>query len=68
VLVVLDGDQKIIAGQRIATNKVATAVDIGVDFLKQNRPPTRNAVTLLAEARSEAKRSGRRVRASAHFE
>jgi hypothetical protein len=61
VLVVLDGDQKIIAGQRIATNKVATAVDIGVDFLKQNRPPTRNAVTLLAEARSEAKRSGRRV-------
>jgi hypothetical protein len=61
VLVVLDGDQKIIAGQRIATNKVATAVDIGVDFLKQNRPPTRNAVTLLDEARSEAKRSGRRV-------
>ena len=32
-----------------------------MDFLKQNRPPERNALTLLAEARSEAKRSRRRV-------
>ena len=39
VLVALDGDQKMIAAQRIATNKVATAVGIGVDFLKQHRPP-----------------------------
>ena len=61
VLVALDGDQKMIAAQRIATNQVATAVGIGVDFLKQHRPPAHNALTLLAEARSEAKRSGRRV-------
>ena len=32
-----------------------------MDFLKQHKPPARNALTLLAEARSEAKRSGRRV-------
>ena len=61
VLVALDGDQKTIAAQRIATNNVATAVDIGVAFLNQNRPPVRNAITVLAAARSEAKRSGRRV-------
>ena len=61
VLVALDGDQKTIAVQRIATNQVATAVGIGVDFLKQHRSPTHNALTLLAEARSVAKRSARRV-------
>ena len=61
VLVALDGDQKMIAAQRIATNPVATAVGTGVDFLNQHRPPARNALTLLAEARNEAKRSGRRV-------
>ena len=39
VLVALDGDQKMIAAQRITTNNVATAVGIGADFLKQHRPP-----------------------------
>jgi RNA polymerase sigma factor (sigma-70 family) len=34
VLVALDGDQKLIEARRITTNPVATAVDIGVDFLK----------------------------------
>jgi hypothetical protein len=61
VLVALDGDQKMIADRRITTNQVTTAVGIGADFLKRHRPPTRNARTLLAEARSDAKRSGRRV-------
>jgi RNA polymerase sigma factor (sigma-70 family) len=61
VLVALDGDQKTIAARRIATKDVAIAVGAGIDFLQQNRPRTRNALTLLAEARSEAKRSGRRV-------
>ncbi len=61
VLVVLNGDRKMIAAQRIAASKVATALDIGVDFLNQNKPLARNALTLLAEARREAKRSGRRV-------
>ena len=61
VLVALDGDQKMIANQRITTNQVATAVGIGADFLKLHRPPSRDALTLLAEARNDAKRSGRRV-------
>ena len=61
VLVVLDGDRKMIGAERIATNKGAAAIGIGADFLKQHRPPARNALTLLAEARSAAKRSGRRV-------
>ncbi len=61
VLVALDGDQKMIADRRITTNNVANAVGIGADFLKQHRLPTRNALTLLAEARTDAKRSGRRV-------
>jgi hypothetical protein len=58
VIVVLDGDRKMIAAQRIATNTGATTV--GADFLKQHRPPALDAVTLLAEAQSAAKRSGRR--------
>jgi hypothetical protein len=61
VLVALDGDQTVIAAQRIPTNDVAAAVGIGFDFLKQHRPPAHNALTLLAEARNDAKRSGRRV-------
>jgi hypothetical protein len=61
VLVVLDGDRKLIAAQRIATNKGAIAVGLGADFLKQNRPSARNALTLLTDARSAAKSSGRRV-------
>jgi hypothetical protein len=61
VLVALDGDKKPIAAQRIATTNVATAVGIGADFLQQHRPPAHNALTLLAEARIAAKRSGRRV-------
>ena len=60
VLVVLDGDQKMIAAQRITTANVASAVSIGADFLKQNRPPSHNAATvLLAEARAPQNESGR---------
>jgi hypothetical protein len=61
VLVALDGDQKMIAAQRLATNPVAAGVDRGVAFLNGHRLPPRNALTLLAEARRDAKRSGRRV-------
>jgi hypothetical protein len=61
VLIVLDGDQKTIAAQRIATKNVATEVAAGADFLKKHRLPARNALTVLAEARNDAKRSGRRV-------
>jgi hypothetical protein len=61
VLVALDGDRKMIAARRIATNPVATAVGNGADFLKQHRLPARDALTLLTEARSAARSSGRRV-------
>ncbi|MDR3623167.1 MAG: sigma-70 family RNA polymerase sigma factor [Paludisphaera borealis] len=61
VLVALDGDQKTIAAERIAVKDVDAAIRAGADFLKQHRPPSRNAPALLAEARAEAKRSGRRV-------
>ncbi|APW61834.1 sigma-70 family RNA polymerase sigma factor [Paludisphaera borealis] len=61
VLVALDGDQKTIAAERIAVKDVDAAIRAGADFLKQHRPPPRNAPALLAEARAEAKRSGRRV-------
>ncbi len=59
VLVALDGDRRTLAAQRIATNDVTAAVGIGVKFLKQRRRPARNALTVMADARSEAKRSGR---------
>jgi hypothetical protein len=61
VLVALDGNQKSIAAQRIATKNVESAVGAGVDFLKKHRLPARNAVTVLSQARNEAKLSGRRV-------
>ena len=61
VLVALDGNQKSIAAQRIATKNVESAVGAGVDFLKKHRLPARDALTLLGEARSDAKRSRRRV-------
>ena len=61
VLVALDGNQKSIAAQRIATKNVESALGIGVDFLKKHRLPARDALTLLGAARSDAKGSGRRV-------
>lgn|GEM_PF-3564385 len=61
VLVALDGDQKTIAAQRVVTGEIADAVKIGDRFLKQHRPPLRDAQILLTEARSDAKASGRRV-------
>jgi Thioredoxin-like len=61
VLVALDGDQKTIAAERIALKDVDAAIRAGAEFLKRNRLPAHNAPALLAEARAEAKRSGRRV-------
>jgi RNA polymerase sigma factor (sigma-70 family) len=61
VLVALDGDQKSIATERIGTKNVESAVGSGVDFLNKHRLPARNALTLLAKARADAKSSGRRV-------
>ena len=61
VLVALDGDQKTIATRRLATTHVASAVDDGMEFLKRHGPPQRDALRLLAEARNQAQRSGRRV-------
>jgi RNA polymerase sigma factor (sigma-70 family) len=61
VLVALNGDQKTIADQRVTAGNPAEALSTGEDFLKQHMPPNRNACRLLAEARKEAKGSGRRV-------
>jgi hypothetical protein len=61
VLVALDGDQKMIAAKRIATKDVAAAVLVGSDFLKGQKPPAHDALSLLAKAREDAKSSGRRV-------
>ena len=61
VLVVLDGDRKTIAAERVATDKMAAAVAIADDFLKRHMPPTRDARALLTAARKEAKGSSRRV-------
>jgi RNA polymerase sigma factor (sigma-70 family) len=62
VLVAMNGDRKRIAVQRVATtDTTAAAVGIGQEFLKRNRPPARDALRLLTDARSEATVSGRRV-------
>ena len=61
VLVALDGDRKTIAARRVATDDMAAAAGIGDDFIKRHMPPTRDARALLADARKEAKGSGRRV-------
>ena len=61
VLVALDGDQKTIAAQRIATQQVDRAVTAVAAFLEQHRPPAQNALTLLADAQDNAKQSARRV-------
>jgi hypothetical protein len=61
VLVALDGERKV-STRRIATKSINDAVGAGRGFLKQHAPPSRNAQTLLTDARDEARRSGRRVR------
>jgi len=61
VLIALDGDQKTIVDKRVTTDKMAVALAVSEDFLKQQMPPTRNARLLLAEARKEAKSRGQRV-------
>jgi RNA polymerase sigma factor (sigma-70 family) len=61
MLVVLDGQQKTLACRGIATKQVDSAVGICLEFIKKYKQAGRNALALLAEARTEAKRSGRRV-------
>jgi hypothetical protein len=61
VLVALDGNRKTLATRRIAINDVASAASAGADFVRQHKPPARDALRAIADARSEARRSGRRV-------
>ncbi|SIO32579.1 hypothetical protein SAMN05444166_3800 [Singulisphaera sp. GP187] len=61
VLVALNGDQATIAASRVAAGERDAAFGFGKDFLERHRPPVRNARALLAEARTAAKESGRRV-------
>jgi hypothetical protein len=57
----VDGEEKVIATQRIAMRRVTPAVNTAVEFVERHRLPVRNALTLLTHARNEAKRSRRRV-------
>jgi hypothetical protein len=61
VLVALNGDRETIATTTIAADPTAVATRIGEGFLKQHLPPTRDARALMAAARDEARKSGRRV-------
>ena len=61
VLVAVDGDGMTIASETLAVKDVDAAIAAGVEFMKRNKPPSHDARALLAEARAEAKRSGRRV-------
>jgi hypothetical protein len=61
VLVVLDGEQKTVAAQRIATKNIDAAVGSGADYLTKHRPAPQNALHRLAVARDDAKCTGRRV-------
>jgi len=61
VLVVLDGDQKAIAAERIASGDPAAALKGAATFLETHKPPTRDAVALAAEATKVAEASGRRL-------
>jgi len=57
VLVALDGEGKTVAAGPIDPK----AADAGPAFLKRHRLPARDATSVLAAAREEAKRTGRRV-------
>lgn len=57
VLIALDGEGKTIAAERIDPK----SADACRAFLKRHRPPARDATAVLAAAREEAGRSGRRV-------
>ncbi len=61
VLVALNGDRETIATTTIAADPAAAATRLGEGFLKQHLPPTRDARALLAAARDEARKTGRRV-------
>ena len=61
VLVVLDGDAKTIATERVGTGNQSAAVELGANFLKDHIPASRDALQLLSDARREAENSGRRV-------
>ncbi len=61
VLAAVDGDGKTIAAETIAVKNVDAAIVAGAAFMKQHRLPSHDARALLADARAEAKRSGRRV-------
>jgi hypothetical protein len=60
-LVAIDGDGKTIAAETIAVKDVDAAIVAGAKFMTKHKPPSHDARALLADARAEAARSGRRV-------
>jgi hypothetical protein len=61
VLVALNGDQQTIATKTIGVDPPTAALASADVFLKQHKPPTRDALACLAAARDEARKTGRRV-------
>lgn len=61
VVVVLNGEQKMIAAERFKVDDPASAAARGTEFLRQHAPPARDALVLLVKAENEARASGRRL-------
>jgi hypothetical protein len=60
-LVALNGDRQTIASKLIGVDPPTAALAIADEFLKHHKPPTRDALSCLAAARDEARKTGRRV-------
>jgi hypothetical protein len=60
-LMALDGQGKALDTARVPLVDAEIAFELASDFVKRNVPPKRDARAMLAAAREEAKRSGRRV-------
>jgi hypothetical protein len=60
-LVVIDDDGKPVDSLRVNAGNVETAARQCAEFIMRSAPPPRDAKALLAAAREEAQRSGRRV-------
>ena len=61
LLIVLDGHQQTVATRRIRAENVNAAVKEGAQFLEQQMLPSRDALLMLAEAKSVADSSDRRI-------
>jgi hypothetical protein len=61
VLAVLDGERLTMATRRIAAEPADAALATADAFLRQHKPPTRDAIETVTGARDAARKTGRRV-------